>query len=855
MNQLFRLLGDETDEIALSNMYVAGRNTSKELGLGHANNVLEFTQIPLLGTEQKEPDYLLFGSDHTIALATDGTTFGSGKNDTGQLGITSLAQRNRFGATNSAGTVYPVMNSPVTGDYQYQLAKGYSLLLGPTTTVGAGSCDSGELGDYLPAFPEITTDWVPSDISGTDVVCFSQAKIDEYDFTNPYPWVATIEVRAGVNTLVAYGDDIPTSTTSVGQTEDIELSVYFGSGVYEPLKVSSGARHGLIVFDDGGGYGELGIFGYNSDGQLGIGGDPVPPTNLAEVESIWDYLNETDNNYLYNWFYVPVDVWAGAYFSIIYVITSEDGTNYEYSFWVTGQNESGQLGLGDTDPRPYWTRLTALDSLQVRYVFVGLDTVVIQTHDDEIYAWGNGSEGTFGSGATDNLLVPTLLKQSSPTEVWDVRGHGYGKLALVRNGLRSNLKGWGANDDHELGIPWPFNNADYGASYYLPTYIKEFKVKSISIFSQGAFIVCTDGTMWRCGTFSSTSPASASASWVQVGSDTDWKCVACADGFYFACQVMAIKDDGTLWAFGDNSQWVLGVGYAPFITGGSTDDEDLVATPTQVGTDTDWDKVWIKNNSAFILKTNKSLWVSGENVNGFFGDLWSLNAGFYLGPAGQSPGTGALGTWGAPLQTGTSGLETWDEIIPDGMHIGAAYTFLGIKPGGSLYANGALVSRNPTNLGFSNYGYAATCDPLPVPGLTAVISACCNNAQELNTFVITDDGKLWRHHGVMSTLIAGVQSAMSATWIQVGTDTDWAKVFTLSLEPIIYLIKENGTLWVMYFDYTSPDVTPFDDWPMMGVPKTQPIVVNTLYQIGTGANYSAVAAESAQVIAMTTLIE
>jgi alpha-tubulin suppressor-like RCC1 family protein len=58
----------------------------------------------------------------------------------------------------------------------------------------------------------------------------------------------------------------------------------------------------------------------------------------------------------------------------------------------------------------------------------------------------------------------------------------------------------------------------------------------------------------------------------KIGTDTDWAFVAAS---YY--QTFAIKTDGSLYAWGDNSYGQLG--------NGTTDDK---YTPTRIGVDTDW---------------------------------------------------------------------------------------------------------------------------------------------------------------------------------------------------------------------------------------------------------------------------
>jgi alpha-tubulin suppressor-like RCC1 family protein len=72
---------------------------------------------------------------------------------------------------------------------------------------------------------------------------------------------------------------------------------------------------------------------------------------------------------------------------------------------------------------------------------------------------------------------------------------------------------------------------------------------------------------------------------------------------------LALKTDGTLWAWGYNFRGQLGDGT-----------NDTKYTPTQVGTGNDWDSVAAGNSHTLALKTDGTLWAWGSNEYGRLGD-------------------------------------------------------------------------------------------------------------------------------------------------------------------------------------------------------------------------------------------
>ena len=74
---------------------------------------------------------------------------------------------------------------------------------------------------------------------------------------------------------------------------------------------------------------------------------------------------------------------------------------------------------------------------------------------------------------------------------------------------------------------------------------------------------------------------------------------------------LAVRADGTLWAWGSNTWGALGIG---------TQTNIIYNTPTRIGTDTDWKKVAVGGKHSVALKTNRTLWSWGNNQQGQLGD-------------------------------------------------------------------------------------------------------------------------------------------------------------------------------------------------------------------------------------------
>ena len=343
---------------------------------------------------------------------------------------------------------------------------------------------------------------------------------------------------------------------------------------------------------------------------------------------------------------------------------------------------------------------------------------------------------------------------------------------------------WGAN--HAGGIG---QNTTSTTDYSTPTQIPgtTWSKFGLSKAYSSAVAVKTDGTLWTWGsaaygsTLGQNQPGQTHlSSPTQVGTDTTW--TEPRSGWkHQAC----FKTDGSLWVWGDNAGGCLGqnqqgyptVRYSSPIqisgtwstsfqqfsagtsaTGGVKSDGTLwmwghngngtlglnsgtygCSSPTQVGTDTTWDKIEVGGYSAFAIKTNGTLWSWGYNPGGFLGlndktkrssptqipgTTWAsvFNTFSQTTAATKTDGTlwmwgnGAYGSLGAnltgyrssPIQVGTD--INWR--IDD--YIGASPVHsLASKTDGTLWGwgwnrRGALGLNAPTNASYSS--------PIQIPG-------------------------------------------------------------------------------------------------------------------------------------------
>ena len=228
------------------------------------------------------------------------------------------------------------------------------------------------------------------------------------------------------------------------------------------------------------------------------------------------------------------------------------------------------------------------------------------TGADAYFIWGVGSKGRLGQNDTDSRSSPTQI----PGSTWSALPHSNLGIGYM-GGIKSDgtLWTWGGNDRGNLG----FNQASTPSSRSSPKQVGEdTDWHHGSAGADFMFAVKTNGTLWSWGYgkwYGQLAQGSQSSfsSPRQVGTGTDWAYDSFQKIAMGSQKAGAIKQDGTLWMMGYNSNGQLGL-----------NDQARRSSPTQIpGT---WEYVSTANMETLAKKSDGTLWSWGYGGQGGLGN-------------------------------------------------------------------------------------------------------------------------------------------------------------------------------------------------------------------------------------------
>jgi alpha-tubulin suppressor-like RCC1 family protein len=368
-----------------------------------------------------------------------------------------------------------------------------------------------------------------------------------------------------------------------------------------------------------------------------------------------------------------------------------------------GNGQYGQLGDGNFYLNPPFGVATAVPVsglTTVAAIAGGPHHSLALKSDGTVWAWGYDSNGQLGDGnfyPNFPFGVATPVQVSGLTTVMAIASGGIHSLALKSDGT---VWAWGFGRYGQLGDGNFYTTGNEGVA--TPVQVTGLSgVVAIAAGGQHSLALKSDGTVWAWGygfygqlgdgNFYGdlfTDEIQGVATPVQVISLSG--VVAIAAGFYHS---LALKSDGTVWAWGDGEEGELGDGI--FYANPSVVGNGGLATPVQVSALTTVTAIAGGGQHSLALKSDGTVWAWGL---GYFGEL----------------GDGNFHTVATPVQV--SGLSGVAAIA------GGGYHSLALKPDGTVWAwgYGFYGQLGDGNFYITGNGGAAT--PVQVSGLSAVMA-------------------------------------------------------------------------------------------------------------------------------------
>jgi len=279
-------------------------------------------------------------------------------------------------------------------------------------------------------------------------------------------------------------------------------------------------------------------------------------------------------------------------------------TKTDGTLWAWGRNDNGQLGFNDVINRSSPVQVGVATTWNL--VSVGSYSVMATKTDGTLWLWGNNNAGQLG-------LNSQGINRSSPTQIgsatnWSLIDGGNATFVAIKTD--GTLWIWGDNSQGQLGLN------DVNVSKSSPTQVGSGTDWSkINAGGNHILAIKTDGTLWAWGLNNAgqvgNNSVSNRSSPVQVGSSTTWSQINTGPGSTLS---LSTKTDGTLWSWGSNFTGQLGHG-----------DTVYRSSPTQVGVATTWSQISVGQRTVGTIKTDGTLWTWGSNVSGVLGNNSVVN--------------------------------------------------------------------------------------------------------------------------------------------------------------------------------------------------------------------------------------
>ncbi|HET6382600.1 MAG TPA: hypothetical protein VFJ58_04340 [Armatimonadota bacterium] len=290
--------------------------------------------------------------------------------------------------------------------------------------------------------------------------------------------------------------------------------------------------------------------------------------------------------------------------------------------WAWGGDTYGEQGNGSAADSGVPVEVNGLSGVAA-IAAGGNDGLALET-DGTVRAWGHNDSGQLGNGTTINSSMP--VEVSGLSGVTAITAGGAFSLALKTDGT---VWAWGDNYNGELGNGTTVNSS-------VPVEVSGLSgVTTIAAGGGFSLALKTDGSVWAWGyniygELGNGSTTDSSVP-VEVSGLSGVTVIAAGGGFS-----LALKTDGSVWAWGYNGYGELGNGSTLF----------NITVPVEVSGLSSVTAVTGGTYHSLALKSDGTVWAWGNNQSGQLGNGTTTNSSIPVEVSGLS-GVTAIAAGGA----------------------------------------------------------------------------------------------------------------------------------------------------------------------------------------------------------------
>ncbi len=461
-----------------SKLFAWGNNDYGQLGTGNTTSSTEAVAVKMTGAlNGKVPQHIYVGatSVESLVLCDDGKLYAWGGRGYGQTGNNTWT-----------GSLEPTQVT-FTGSVKHAaMGNGFGIVA--TTDDIISTWGAGELGQLGTKNDALTPKRGPGDylgLNGRSIVSMVAGHASVT--TNQTPEVALPFQLALTSDGKVYGwgrnEKGQLSTGSVSTSTTVTPTA-ISAGTLAFQSITAGGTHALAIATGGKAYawGNNGSYGALGNNSTAVSSSPVAVSTagvlsgktITAVAAGWQHsLAATSDGGVYAWganasgqlgngslisSVIPVAVLntgtsaiTGKKISAV-AATNDGATGTSYALsadgfvYAWGNNSSGQLGNGtltsSSSPVAVDTGTSStLAGKKVVALAAGATHVLALTSDNQVYAWGGGSQGQIGNGGTaNNNKMPLNVSIPSGVPIVAIAAHENTSYALASDG---RVYAWG----------------------------------------------------------------------------------------------------------------------------------------------------------------------------------------------------------------------------------------------------------------------------------------------------------------------------------------------------------------------------------------------------------------------------